>query len=695
MPHRDSNLPLFTALAVAVGLHAALLPVGARMLDRSHTPVLQTVLEIRLGDLAESGRVGQEVAAAFEIINVGDLAARGVGWSVHLSKDRRLDDGDAVWFAGGDAAAPDRAGLAIEVGQRISVEQAWPVPEGFDGPWFVIAAAAAENASQVTAARSVWIDSLTPAVVEIASVNAPPAAVAGGSLLVGYALQNAADGGWAEGGWTDRVLLSGDATVSGDDVVLATRPRRRPLGPGQTQTIPPRDLRLPLGLTPGDYQLIITTQPPDASKTLQRSVPLRIDPATHPDLAIGEIKLLSGQDQLVVGQPTALRFEVLNRSPIPTADQLWGDRVYWSIDDTVSDDDLLLLSQPRGAYPGLLPGLGRYTSGPLAILIQPDRVLWSQMYLIVVADDENDLAEGDYENNNARALPITVKTPAEAQPPTKLELGRDDEPARVTVAWIAHDAFEDLLARRSRTHQPILQNRVDPTPSAPLEPDPKDTGQTADAPAEKLPTPQATPPAAQTAATSRDPLPGDAPGPLPPAPPATTDQPGQNQQTTPGVPAPPTPPTPPATPDNPTTVAESEAQPEAEKPTSAPRSDREADPTALVNAKSVRPGAVLVGPGLEVKTYRPNFSAASVFALPRNPKAVLTFDPDGTVLQADLLSSTGYDNIDGPLISSLYRWHATGDRLKQFTAPFQIEITILLTGRDESDNESNEKDNPK
>ena len=44
---------------------------------------------------------------------------------------------------------------------------------------------------------------------------------------------------------------------------------------------------------------------------------------------------------------------------------------------------------------------------------------------------------------------------------------------------------------------------------------------------------------------------------------------------------------------------------------------------------------------------------------------VLTFDPDGTVRGAELRTSTGFDNIDGPLLSSLYAWTATGPRLSE------------------------------
>ena len=92
----------------------------------------------------------------------------------------------------------------------------------------------------------------------------------------------------------------------------------------------------------------------------------------------------------------------------------------------------------------------------------------------------------------------------------------------------------------------------------------------------------------------------------------------------------------------------------------------------------VRPGAVRVGPGLEVLTVRPRFSVtARLLSVPRNPKVVVTFDPDGRVRTAELRTSTGFKNIDGPLLSSLYAWTATGSQLAE-QDEVQVAITILF-----------------
>jgi TonB family protein len=116
------------------------------------------------------------------------------------------------------------------------------------------------------------------------------------------------------------------------------------------------------------------------------------------------------------------------------------------------------------------------------------------------------------------------------------------------------------------------------------------------------------------------------------------------------------------------------------KPTAVPRSDREADPASAQPAP-VRPGAVKTGRGLELKTVRPNFGiVARVSSIPRNPVVSITFDREGKVTNARIRRSSGYPNVDGPILNSLYKWRAEGPRLEEADGPITIRMTIVLMG---------------
>ena len=88
-------------------------------------------------------------------------------------------------------------------------------------------------------------------------------------------------------------------------------------------------------------------------------------------------------------------------------------------------------------------------------------------------------------------------------------------------------------------------------------------------------------------------------------------------------------------------------------------------------------GGTLVDEGLEVKTALPEHSVIGQFVLPRNPLVRVTFSSEGRVLDARFVRSTGTDTWDSPVLASLYRWRATGERLKR-SSRLELEVKLVL-----------------
>lgn len=313
-------------------------------------------------------------------------------------------------------------------------------------------------------------------------------------------------------------------------------------------------------------------------------------------------------------------------------------------------------------------------------------------------------------------------------PPPKLRIGQDGSKAS-SLAWIAHDDFQELIAPKGQVPQPALQSMVDPQPQAAVRPDPSPPKPTAQASAAQQtvatqPSPQHTP-APQTGEQDKPaspPQPGLANDALagaqrPDALPETDIQPmgqlalasptgktlvapepathsgtpdkaqpkpdekpdtqsGTKGQKTDAPPRPASAPSPASTASN-AAVATTEPA----RPTSAPRSDRESAPVALNNSPlPIIPGRVIAGEGLEIKTVHPRFSTvATVSSIPRNPEARIVFDhKTGEVIEAELTRSSDYPNIDGPILASLYRWRAQGSRLKDFDKPIALKVHLIL-----------------
>jgi hypothetical protein len=116
------------------------------------------------------------------------------------------------------------------------------------------------------------------------------------------------------------------------------------------------------------------------------------------------------------------------------------------------------------------------------------------------------------------------------------------------------------------------------------------------------------------------------------------------------------------------------------RPTAAPRDDRESPPTIRDgDALEVNPGSVITGRGIEIKTVRPRFSIVSLLsAAPRSPKVKVTFSKEGAVTEAVIVKSSGYADIDGSILASLYKWRAAGEELEKRGKPFTIELKILM-----------------
>jgi TonB family protein len=162
----------------------------------------------------------------------------------------------------------------------------------------------------------------------------------------------------------------------------------------------------------------------------------------------------------------------------------------------------------------------------------------------------------------------------------------------------------------------------------------------------------------------------------------------------------PTPTPPPATPASPEAahreVSESKSPPPAAtpqpgaKPTPIPagdpgeKADKEADATSIKQAVVYRNGRVRAGEGVDIKTVRPEFSSFTVLtALPRAPVVEITFTTKGKVKSVRMLQSSGYKDVDEPILNAVWAWSAKGKKLEALArqnpnAVLKISVRMLL-----------------
>jgi len=140
----------------------------------------------------------------------------------------------------------------------------------------------------------------------------------------------------------------------------------------------------------------------------------------------------------------------------------------------------------------------------------------------------------------------------------------------------------------------------------------------------------------------------------------------------------------PATPTRPSPPS-ARGAPSTQPPAPGDDSNRESDPTSRVEVspdqwKSNKP---LAAHGLDIKTRRPVFPELTrLTATPANPVVEIQFDRTGVPRRVVLLRTSGDPRIDGPVLDSVYRWRASGERLSRLGEGevVRLEMRIRLVG---------------
>ena len=321
----------------------------------------------------------------------------------------------------------------------------------------------------------------------------------------------------------------------------------------------------------------------------------------------------------------------------------------------------------------------------------------------VDADDRT--PEPDEINNRLRRTIVWAEPP-----PEKVVLGQD-EPSPVRINWISYEDYRKLIARRSRMDQAMVQKTtepqllarvpVEPTPlqvthvAAPVEPA-LATSVRAESPS-PLPTEVRLPEvsirtdvAAVVVRPEVNRTPSEAKAPelpvamkvLPPLELVTDAAEIELAERAPAEDQSPTGPTATEVPARPRPAKPQAAallRTDSPRPTSAPRDKREAVAVTRLGSVELKPGGVIARPGIRIDTARPRFGPiAARSSAPVNPDVQITFNREGRVVRARFLKSTGYSNVDGPLLLSLYKWTASGKKFQALEETLTVQIRILL-----------------
>lgn len=464
-------------MVFAIVLHLAVVPLGAMAVaPRVWTGALLHVIEVTAPTNAAAGTTVQLRAL---VTNVGSDST-GANWSLRvvLSKD--------------DAPGPDdrllqtwSAHESLGAGQTSHLTLNAKLPARVLGERHLIVVPGDDRAGGNHLPGACRIDITAPPRPDllVSRVRAPMV-VNGDEAFEVFAEVTNAGAAVATGRWVDAVYMSHNSELDGGDALLAQQPRSLSTVIAERYMTKPMQVSAPPDYR-GDVFLIVVTDDGDSIEEYPRednnvmAVPIEVvrDGARskkladlsqrntalppRPDLVV---RTIDAPPVIFAEEPFTLRYVASNIGSAPTPVTGWIDSVFLSKDSVLDDNDapLTALNQARPLSP-----MESYNDLEKDLEIPPDH--GGDMFLIVKADGDDEVDETPNESNNALAVPIHV---IRAKDRKEVELGKDDEIERLTIAWIPHEDFVKMRAPESEVIQPAVQTKVAHDPRAPVEYDP-------------------------------------------------------------------------------------------------------------------------------------------------------------------------------------------------------------------------------
>jgi YD repeat-containing protein len=357
---------------------------------------------------------GETTEIQFTVSNIGNAPTSAPFWSdqVFLSLDQTFDPNP-----GEDRGADILLGTANNVsflnpGESYTNSLEVTLPDGLDDDFFVFVFTDRSNRvnerggeDDNLAISSPLTITLPPAPdLQITDIQAPLNIFSEEEFTVTWTVTNTGDGPTESDRISDRILLSADDQLGGNDFVIGSQTHFGILQPGESYT-ESRTVTAPVGFQGLDLFLLVETdftgQVFEHANELnnQSSRPINAFLAPSPDLQVEDFTLTQTARS---GVPVSLEYTAANRGLGITPNTFWFDTVFLSADTTLDASDLIL---DRVRHNGAVSVDETYTETASGIL---PNGLAGDFFVIVRSDSEDQVFESIFEVNNVGVSSQTI-----------------------------------------------------------------------------------------------------------------------------------------------------------------------------------------------------------------------------------------------------------------------------------------------
>ncbi len=407
---------------------------------------------------APDGVAGETVEVTWTATNSGTGAMAGL-WQdrIHLSLDDQLSAEDIYLAAVTTSGSLDPGGSTPPRGLAVTL------PDWVEGDYHVLVWTDSVNQiaeyGPLAESNNVGSDPLhitrRPADLKVTEIIPPQGAHSGQRVEVSWKVKNVGAGaaGRKLPQWRDRVYFSTDDSLDeGEDTLVGDIAHLGRLAPNEVY-VGSCSLDLADGIE-GTFYLFVRTDadndvyegdgednntfpvPPEAPASFE------VELAPPPDLQVDTVALAMEPEWS--GQLMSVTWTVANRGPGPTVSDSWQDAVYLSADTSFDPaQDTHLGSLLHFGALGTTEGVDDRYSRTATFTVPAD--LEGTYYVLVVADERNDVYEHAAEGNNVSdaAPQIDVAVPAYDLAVTNVRTSGEPWSGRpVTVLWDVTNAAD-------------------------------------------------------------------------------------------------------------------------------------------------------------------------------------------------------------------------------------------------------------
>ncbi|WDI41488.1 Calx-beta domain-containing protein [Bremerella sp. P1] len=349
----------------------------------------------------------RDFTVSYRVENNGSTATPNGTWTdrVYLSSDSSFDPSGDVLLKS------QRCYGGLATGEGYDLTFATTLNEDYIGDQYIYVVTdysddvfELDNLNNLTALEVPSDVVSQPGDLTVSFFGTPTQAEAGDAFLLDWSVTNSSQWDTATTSWYDRVVLSTDTTISGDDITLTSLPHSGLLQPGDSYRVADRRVQLPSDMSPGTYYLLLTTDAGDRVPELDEANNISVAMALEVSRIASDLRIttVTATNNPQPGQPITVDWTVRNDSPVPTNSTIWFDEVYLSTDYQIDPFDTLLTTVQRGNP------LGPNEEYSVSRSVTLPEDLSGRFFILVRTDSTDLVVEGDFEGNNLRVTSATI-----------------------------------------------------------------------------------------------------------------------------------------------------------------------------------------------------------------------------------------------------------------------------------------------